>query len=105
MVKITTSGIFGTEFRPEQTDKSEITATSKLGPSLNGEVKLNTPDVDPSEALVEFEETIQDISSLINQNPCRQGQNSQFTITGKGGLPPNLTDPPVSYTHLRAHET
>ena len=93
MVKINTSGIFGTEFRPEQTDKSEITATSKLGPSLNGEVKLNTPDVDPSEALVEFEETIQDISSLINQNPCRQGQNSQFTITGKSGLPPNLTDP------------
>ncbi|MDE5120138.1 MAG: hypothetical protein O4965_08405, partial [Trichodesmium sp. St19_bin1] len=92
-VNITAAGIFGTEFRTEATDKSDITATSELGASFSGEVNINTPDVDPSDGLVEFEDTIPDISNLLNQNPCRQGQNSKFIITGRGGLPPTLEEP------------
>ncbi|MCL2936058.1 MAG: filamentous hemagglutinin N-terminal domain-containing protein [Trichodesmium sp. MAG_R02] len=98
-VKITAAGIFGTEFRPEPTDKSDITATSALGPQFSGEVNINTPDVDPSDGLVEFEDTIPDISNLLDQNPCRKGQNSKFIITGRGGLPPTLEDP-FTPTHI-----
>ncbi|MGD1700954.1 ShlB/FhaC/HecB family hemolysin secretion/activation protein [Dapis sp. BLCC M229] len=92
-INISAAGIFGTEFRPQQTNQSDITATSELGASFSGEVNINTPEVDPSDGLVEFDDTIPDISNLIDQNPCRQGQSSQFTITGLGGLPPNPTDP------------
>ena len=92
-VNITTTGIFGTEFRPEPTDKSDITATSALGPQFNGEVNINTPDVDPSDGLIEFDDTIPDVSNLLNQNLCQQGKNSKFIITQRGGLPPNRKNP------------
>ncbi|WP_052845818.1 filamentous hemagglutinin N-terminal domain-containing protein [Trichodesmium erythraeum] len=92
-VNITAAGIFGTEFRTEATDKSDITATSELGASFSGEVNINTPDVDPSDGLIEFEDTVPDISNLLDQNPCRQGQKSKFIITGRGGLPPTLEEP------------
>ena len=92
-VNITATGIFGTEFRPDQTEKSDITATSALGPQFNGEVKINTPDVDPSDGLIEFDDTIPDVSNLLNQNLCQQGKNSKFIITQRGGLPPNRKNP------------
>lgn len=104
-INITAAGIFGTEFRPQQTDNSDITATSELGASFSGEVNINTPDVDPSDGLVEFDDTIPDISNLINQNPCRQGQGSQFTITGQGGLPPNPKNPLTPNTLWQDEQT
>ncbi|NEP38228.1 MAG: BamA/TamA family outer membrane protein [Okeania sp. SIO2H7] len=91
-INITAAGIFGTEFRPQQTNQSDITATSELGASFSGEVNLNTPEVDPSDGLVQFDDTIEDISALIDQNPCQRGEGSEFTITGKGGLPPTPRD-------------
>ncbi len=75
-VNITATGIFGTEFRPDQTEKSDITATSELGPQFNGEVNINTPDVDPSDGLIEFDDTIPDVSNLLNQNLCQQGKTA-----------------------------
>ncbi|NEQ73017.1 MAG: BamA/TamA family outer membrane protein [Okeania sp. SIO2C9] len=91
-INITAAGIFGTEFRPQQTNNSDITATSELGASFSGEVNLNTPEVDPSDGLVQFDDTIEDISALIDQNPCKRGEGSEFTITGQGGLPPSPRD-------------
>lgn len=91
-INITAAGIFGTEFRPQQTNNSDITATSELGASFSGEVTLNTPEVDPSDGLVQFDDTIEDISTLIDQNPCQRGEGSEFTITGQGGLPPSPRD-------------
>ncbi|MGD1806322.1 ShlB/FhaC/HecB family hemolysin secretion/activation protein [Dapis sp. BLCC M126] len=104
-INITATGIFGTEFRPQQTNQSDITATSELGASFSGQVNINTPDVDPSDGLVEFDHTIQDISALINQNSCRKGEGSQFSITGKGGLPPNPTDPLTPNTLWQDEQT
>uniref|UniRef100_UPI0035C94011 ShlB/FhaC/HecB family hemolysin secretion/activation protein n=1 Tax=Okeania sp. SIO2F4 TaxID=2607790 RepID=UPI0035C94011 len=104
-INITAAGIFGTEFRPQQTDQSDITATSELGASFSGQVNINTPEVDPSDGLVEFDDTIPDISNLIDQNPCRQGQGNEFTITGQGGLPPNPTDPLTPNTLWQDEQT
>ncbi len=104
-INITAAGIFGTEFRPQQTDQSDITATSELGASFSGQVNINTPEVDPSDGLVEFDDTIEDISNLIDQNPCQQGQSSQFTITGQGGLPPNPTEPLTPNTLWQDEQT
>ena len=88
-VTITAQGIFGTAFREENTPKSDITATSQLGAEFNGIVEINTPDVDTSSGLIILPEGVVDAEALIGQDPCLQGKESEFTIVGRGGLPPN----------------
>ena len=88
-VIITAQGIFGTEFREELTPQSDITATSELGPEFSGTVEINTPDVDPTRGLVNL--PAQPVNTQMAQG-CQVGgsqQQSEFVITGRGGLPPN----------------
>ncbi len=87
-VIINAIGIFGTEFRLGETQRSDITASSELGPAFSGTIELNTPEVDPAAGLVELPQEVVEPAALIAQDPCRQGDRSEFTITGKGGLPP-----------------
>ncbi len=94
-IKITAQGIFGLERREELTLLSDITAVSQQKPELNGVVEINTPDVDPSQGLVALPEEVVDVSGLIAQG-CSAGEGpaaSQFIVTGRGGLPPNPSDP------------
>lgn len=91
-VSITAKGIFGTEFRDEPTPQSDITATSELGAEFNGEVAINTPEVDPTSGLINLPASVGDASDKISQNPCEQGVGSEFIVTGKGGLPPNVNE-------------
>ncbi|NET86006.1 MAG: filamentous hemagglutinin N-terminal domain-containing protein [Moorea sp. SIO1F2] len=53
-VTINAKGIFGLEFRDRLTPDNDITATSELGPSFNGEVILNILQVDPTSGLNEL---------------------------------------------------
>ncbi|WP_448564793.1 two-partner secretion domain-containing protein [Trichothermofontia sp.] len=92
-VIINAQGIFGTEFRTQATPESDITATSELGPAFSGIVELQTPDIDPSQGLVELPENVVDPAALIAANACVQGQESEFVITGRGGLPPTPQEP------------
>ena len=91
-VIINAKGIFGTEFQETSTIRSDITATSQLGAEFNGEVAINTPEVDPTSGLIELPQAVGDASDQISQNPCQQGVGSQFIVTGKGCLPPNPTE-------------
>ncbi len=50
-VRINTQGIFGTQYRLAPTSNSDITATGGR-PEFSGNVQINTPDVDPTSALV-----------------------------------------------------
>jgi len=91
-VQITAQDIFGTESRPKPTPQSDITASSKLG--IDGVVKINTPDIDPSRGLVALPTELVDASRLIAQN-CSSGGSqvaSTFTVTGRGGLPDNPSE-------------
>ena len=63
----------------------DISASSQLG--VDGVVQTNTPPNDPSRSLADLPETVIDPNSLIQQNVCRQSGDSEFTITGRGGLP------------------
>lgn len=92
-VIINAQGIFGTEFRLQATPESDITATSELGPAFSGIVEIQTPDIDPSQGLVELPENVVDPAALIAANACVQGQQSEFVITGRGGLPPTPQEP------------
>jgi filamentous hemagglutinin family protein len=88
-VSIAADGIFGIRFREQPTPESDITASSTLGTDFSGTVDLNTPDVDPSRGLIELPENVVDPSTQIAQNPCQRGVGSEFTVTGRGGLPPS----------------
>ncbi|QLE56020.1 filamentous hemagglutinin N-terminal domain-containing protein [Nostoc sp. TCL26-01] len=89
-VDINAFGVFGTQFREKLTDLSDITASSEFG--LNGTVEINTPEVDPSEGVVNL--PTQPVETKLAQ-VCYAGfgrNRDSFTITGRGGLPDNPTD-------------
>ncbi len=89
-VNITAQAIFGTEFRPPpilDTPESDITASSRFG--RQGEVTINTPDVNPSSGLIELPHNFADATRLIVDRcaPVRHG--SSFVVTGRGGISPS----------------
>jgi filamentous hemagglutinin family protein len=88
-VFITATGIFGTGFRDRLTPNSDITATSELGPQFNGIVQINTPDVNPAAGLLQLPADFTDASNQISESCSAQARTNSFTVTGRGGLPPN----------------
>ncbi|HIK52641.1 MAG TPA: S-layer family protein [Oscillatoriales cyanobacterium M59_W2019_021] len=91
-VTINARGIFGTQFREALTPKSDITATSELGAAFSGVVELNTPDVQSAVGVVELEAQAIDPATLVTVS-CRDYQGSELILTGRGGLPPDPTQP------------
>jgi filamentous hemagglutinin family protein len=87
-VIIFTDGIFGIEFREEQTPLSDITVTSELGPAFSGVVEIINQNIDPQAALVELPQNVIDASTQIAQG-CSAERGNVFTLTGRGGLPEN----------------
>jgi filamentous hemagglutinin family protein len=74
---------------PRKLITSDITAISQTSPNLRGTVTINTPDVDPNRELVNLPTVPLDTEvSQICQPRTAQNQSS-FTITGRGGIPPN----------------
>ncbi|RUS96550.1 hypothetical protein DSM106972_087370 [Dulcicalothrix desertica PCC 7102] len=90
-VTINAQGIFGTQFRTSQTEKSDITATSEVGASFNGIVDINSIDTDPSSGLIELPETVVDRTQQISAS-CSKSNNNQFVTIGRGGLPSSPDD-------------
>ncbi|MBD2770573.1 filamentous hemagglutinin N-terminal domain-containing protein [Iningainema tapete] len=78
-----------TTLDPQRLSTSDITAISQTNPTLNGVVNINTPDVDPSQGLINLpvEPSEPKLASGCKAGVA-QNQNS-FIITGRGGLPPN----------------
>jgi filamentous hemagglutinin family protein len=85
-VIIDAQGIFGTQFREQLTPESDITASSELGAQFNGVVQLNTPEVDPSQGLVELSRDLVDRSTQVAA-VCQETGGNEFIVTGRGGLP------------------
>jgi filamentous hemagglutinin family protein len=86
-VNITANGVYGIQFRPQLTLESDITASSTLG--VAGVVEINTPDVDPSQGLIALPAVVVNSPGLVasNCNAFIGKKGSEFTITGRGGLP------------------
>ena len=104
-VEINAKGIFGLEFRDDLTPHNDITSTSNLGSSSNGEVILKITQVDPTSGLNELPGILVDAEAILANDLCgfendRIAGGSSFTITGKGGLPPTPEDPVIN-----AHRT
>ncbi|PMB45433.1 hypothetical protein CEN40_12135 [Fischerella thermalis CCMEE 5205] len=93
-VIINTQGLFGTQFRQSPTTDSDITATG-ASPELSGTVQINTPDVDPSQGLVQLHVNLIDASQQIATgcNGNQQQTRGSFIATGRGGISPSPTQP------------
>uniref|UniRef100_UPI00263A01E1 two-partner secretion domain-containing protein n=1 Tax=Acaryochloris sp. IP29b_bin.148 TaxID=2969218 RepID=UPI00263A01E1 len=86
-INIFTNAIFGPQFL-------NISASSQLG--VNGEINIETIATDPANALTQLPENVLDNSTQI-ADACavpRSGQ-SQFVVTGRGGLPLMPSSRPV----------
>ncbi|MDJ0532952.1 MAG: S-layer family protein [Xenococcaceae cyanobacterium MO_207.B15] len=84
-IEIATNSIFGREF-------INISASSQFG--IDGEIAIDTPDVDPLQGLDNLTTEVIDPSQLISQsclggNQAIAGESSEFILTGRGGLPPS----------------
>jgi filamentous hemagglutinin family protein len=90
-INISAQGLFGTAQRKssEGNRSNDIDASSEFGSS--GQVQINGT-VDPNQGVAQIPETVVDPNALVAQSPCKRGAQSQFTRTGRGGLPPNLSD-------------
>ncbi len=87
-INITAQSIIGLKFRPFRTPLNDITASSQFGDP--GPVFTNTPKVDPSSGLVELPDELADVQRLVDPT-CKADiaeNQSQFVVTGRGGLPP-----------------
>ncbi|MBW4669539.1 MAG: filamentous hemagglutinin N-terminal domain-containing protein [Cyanomargarita calcarea GSE-NOS-MK-12-04C] len=74
---------------PQQLTTSDITAISQTSPTLSGKVNINTPNLNITQGLIELPT---ELGEPKLAQGCQTGvpQNqSQFIITGRGGLPPN----------------
>ncbi|MGA7933718.1 MAG: filamentous hemagglutinin N-terminal domain-containing protein, partial [Kovacikia sp.] len=90
-IRIDAQGIFGIAERKALAgnQSNDIDASSEFGAS--GQVQINNT-VNPNQGVAQIPETVIDPNALVAQNPCKRGSQSQFTRTGRGGLPPNLSD-------------
>ena len=72
---------------------SDIAAISQsAGPALQGAVTFSSSGVNPAQGLVELPQNVVNPAELIAANPCIEGQENEFTVTGRGGVPPSPND-------------
>lgn len=85
-IVINAQGIFGLEFRLQRTAENDITAISLVNPVLNGEVVLNTPDIDPTQALIDVPivESPEVVERVCTVRPgTNEDQDGQFSVSGR----------------------
>ncbi|MBW4568886.1 MAG: S-layer family protein [Tolypothrix carrinoi HA7290-LM1] len=91
-VTINAQGIFGIQSRQQPTSQSDITASS-TGGGINGVIDINTLEIDPSRGFIDLPTNVVDTFRLVAQSCSAFGKGgSEFTVTGRGGLPPGPDD-------------
>ncbi len=96
-VNITSQGLFGIQNRPkgQASDRSnDITASSDF--NQQGTVDIKTPGIDPGKDTGELPAVPNDPSNQISQACSASQRENKFYITGRGGLPPNASEPQES---------
>ena len=88
-IDIVTNSILGIEQRSSTptNNTNDIDPSSEFG--FDGTVDIEELDVNPAEGLSEFPVELIDVTGLVAQNLCQQGQGSEFIVTGKGGIAPS----------------
>ena len=84
----------------DQLTTNDIIAISRANPTLNGQIQLNLPDVDPSQGLVALPANLLDRSAQVQQG-CQATAStarSSFINSGRGGVPASPADVTTSAT-------
>ncbi len=99
-IDINTQGIFGLQFREKLTEESDITASSEFG--VDGVVKINNLNVNPTSGAIELPKDVIDSNQQIASG-CIANSGNSFEITGKGGFPanPNNIQSQIVWNDLR----
>jgi filamentous hemagglutinin family protein len=82
-IQISTQGLFAS---PD----SSITASSQFG--VDGVVTITNPEVDPSSGLINFSQEVVDPAEQVVTG-CQWTGDSEFTATGRSGIPSNPNRP------------
>ncbi|MBP5975832.1 filamentous hemagglutinin N-terminal domain-containing protein [Brasilonema sp. CT11] len=106
-VQINATGIFGIAARsredlarqlgthdpikldPQNLITNDITAISQTNPTLNGVVNINTPEVDVKRGFINLPVEPEEPRLAQGCNAGVAQNQSEFIITGRGGIPPN----------------
>ena len=89
---IEAEGIFGLEVRPQNDTTNDIDASG----GVDGEVIINTPDVDISKGAIQTPQNVLVLEQIVAQACSSNGiarGNSTLIVNGKGGVPPKLIAP------------
>ncbi|NJM97733.1 MAG: S-layer family protein [Phormidesmis sp. RL_2_1] len=90
-VVVNARSIVGTDYRLVRTPKSDISASSEIGPELSGTVELNTLDVDLTQGLVELPSSFSDSRDNV-VGACRvASETNALIMSGRGGTPSDPT--------------
>ncbi|GAB4224785.1 MAG: hypothetical protein Kow0049_01080 [Stanieria sp.] len=100
-ITIKAQSVFGIEERPLNAITNDINASSASGAQFDGVVEIITPDVDPFQETAETPENVVDsnqvVAGVCNTSELARNINSgkanTFTVNGKGGIPPEPTEP------------
>ncbi|WP_250126484.1 S-layer family protein [Chroococcidiopsis sp. CCMEE 29] len=91
-VRINASGIFGTQFRQAPDDRTSDITASGANPQFSGTVELDVPEIDPNSGLAILPSVPVDTQVARACTPNSDQNQSEFIVTGRGGLPPNPTE-------------
>ena len=89
-IEINAKGLFGIQERDasKPNQSNDIDASSQFGPS--GQVQINSA-INPTQGIEELPSTVIDPNTLVAQNPCKHSVGSEFVRSGRGGLPPSIS--------------
>jgi filamentous hemagglutinin family protein len=98
---------------PSQLQTNDITAISQTNPTLNGQVSISQPKIDPSRGLSPFPSKIVDSTNRINPlcSAKALANNNSFTSVGRGGIPASPKDTlneeniPTNWVKLNPQDT
>lgn len=105
-IDIRTQGLFGIKPAIFPISQSDITASSLLG--VQGQINIAQPDIDPTQAIIELPEEVVDATRRVAQIcPRNPGDKplGEFTVTGRGSLPPSPLEPMPGTTMLSSLAT
>ncbi|BDA75108.1 haemagglutination activity domain protein [Calothrix sp. PCC 7716] len=89
-IDIRTQGLFGIKPAIFPISQSDITASSLLG--VQGQINIAQPDIDATQAIIELPEEVVDatrrVAQICPRNPSDKPLG-EFTVTGRGSLPPS----------------
>jgi large exoprotein involved in heme utilization and adhesion len=105
-IQIAAESVLGIKERPLNPLTNDINASSEFG--LDGNIVINTPDVDPFQETTEAPENIvepdQVVAGVCDATQTAQeilaGRENTFVVNGRGSVPPTPIEPMPSETVL-----